>query len=273
MGALRRLVGGALSFAAVVLSASAPATSAARPAVFHPLVVVVGASKSNNWAGYNQGTLEQGGKLFDGISASWVVPTASARTAGEYEFSSTWIGIGGGCVDAGCTVTDATLIQAGTEQDVDNTGEASYFAWYELIPAPSIRVSLPVGAGNAVRVTISETTPGVWGMTMRNLSTRQSWSATVPYSSSHATAEWIEETPLVLSSDGSITIGPMPNLSTVHIDHATTNGANAGLKSSEQLQLVDFNGNPLATPSNPDRDVDGFNVCSYASTCAAPAKS
>ena len=88
-------------------------------------------------SGYSQGTLEQGSKLFNSISGDWTVPAATQHTSGQAEASSDWIGIGGGCVDAGCTVTDSTLIQTGTEQDVDATGAPSYSAWWELVPAPS----------------------------------------------------------------------------------------------------------------------------------------
>jgi hypothetical protein len=66
---------------------------------------------------------------------------ARAHKAGENEYSSSWVGIGGGCVTAGCTVTDTTLIQAGTEQDVNSSGQASYYAWWELVPAPSVQIS------------------------------------------------------------------------------------------------------------------------------------
>src|SRR5437764_6854117 len=90
-------------------------------------------NQSNNWFGYNQGTLEQGGTQFHSISGDWTVPTASQHTAGSDEASSDWIGIGGGCVDANCTVGDETLIQTGTEQDV-SSGKPSYSAWWELIP-------------------------------------------------------------------------------------------------------------------------------------------
>src|SRR3989442_12775705 len=87
-------------------------------------------------------------------------------------------------------VTDTTLIQAGTSQDVASNGKATYTAWWEIIPAPSVPVSLAVTAGNTVRVNIAETTPQVWSITINNVSTGQSWSTTVPYSSTYATAEW-----------------------------------------------------------------------------------
>src|ERR1700753_1290887 len=41
------------------------------------------ANQSSNWFGYNQGTLEQGSKLFNSITGDWTVPTASQHTAGH----------------------------------------------------------------------------------------------------------------------------------------------------------------------------------------------
>lgn len=79
--------------------------------------------------------------LFNSITGDWTVPTVTQHTAGQAEASSNWIGIGGGRVDSGRTVTDSTLIQTGTEQDVDSTAAASYSAWWELVPAPSIAIS------------------------------------------------------------------------------------------------------------------------------------
>lgn len=274
MRMLARLVtAGTVLMSSVITGVAGAPTTANAVETFHRPVVAVAANASYNWSGYDQGTLEQGGKLFHQISGTWVVPTATAHTAGENEYSATWVGIGGGCVDANCTVTDTTLIQAGTTQNVDSSGTASYTAWWEIIPAPSITVNLPVTAGNKVHVNIAETTPGIWSIVIKNLSTGNSWSMTVPYTSTHATAEWIEETPVIIDSSGAITIGPMPALTTVHIDRALTNNANPGLKTSEEMELLNTSGAPLATPSSPDPDTDGFNDCVYASTCASPIKS
>jgi hypothetical protein len=273
--AIRRishLVVAALVFGTVAGGASATAVSGPALAAWHRPIIAVGASQSNNWSGYNQGTLEQNGKLFTSISADWVVPTATPHTAGEAEYSSTWIGIGGGCVNADCSVTDSTLIQAGTEQDVDASGAASYSAWYELIPAPSITIdALTVHAGDHIHVRITEGASGVWTFVVRDRRQHQSFTLTVPYSSTHATAEWIEETPVVVDDQGNVSVGPLPKLSKVHIDHGKANGQPAGLKGSEEVQLVDFNNVVLATPSRPDPGRDGFNVCSYSTHCARPA--
>jgi hypothetical protein len=236
-------------------------------------IVVIARNQSSNWSGYNQGSLEQGGTLFHSISGTWVVPTATQHKPGQAEYSSSWIGIGGGCVDANCTVTDGSLIQAGTEQDVSSSGRASYYAWWELIPAPSVKISgFGVKAGDRISGSIAEVVSGsnVWKMSLKNTTTGASWSMTVPYGSTHLTAEWIEETPLVIGGGGT-GISALPNLGTVKFSGAAVNGANAGLKSSEEIQLVDANsGNVLATPSAPNAARTAFNDCTYATTCAAP---
>jgi hypothetical protein len=183
------------------------------------------------------------------------------------------VGIGGGCVDAGCQVTDGTLIQAGTEQDVSTSGQATYSAWWELIPAPSIPItSLTIHAGDRMRVAITEQPAGseMWTIVVNDLTTGQSFSVSTPYTSTHLTAEWIEETPVVLGNDGSVTVGPLPMLSRVRMDAGRVNGANPRLVRAERVQLVDANQAPLATPSGPDPDHDGFNDCTYAASCPAP---
>src|SRR3954463_15405760 len=143
--------------AAVLLAfASTPAASAAAHASHGQLLRPFNANQSNNWFGYNQGTLEQGGKLFHSISGDWTVPTATQHTAGQAESSSDWIGIGGGCVNTDCTVTANTRIQAGSEQDVAANGSTSYDAWFEVIPGPELIINNPVSPGDHIHSDISE---------------------------------------------------------------------------------------------------------------------
>jgi hypothetical protein len=227
-------------------------------------------NKSSNWFGYNQGTLEQGSTLFHAISGNWTVPAATQHKAGQAEYSSDWIGIGGGCVDAGCTVGDSTLIQTGTEQDVSASGQASYSAWWELIPAPSLTVSMKVAPGDQMHASIAEIAPfsEVWTITLQDVTRHETFSTTVPYSSSHLTAECIEETPLVIGTNAGF--APLPNLTNPKFDHGTTNGATVKLKPSEEIQLTDSSGKVIGAPSAPDSDLDGFGACTWATLCAAP---
>jgi hypothetical protein len=257
-GALALIVGGILAAAA----AASPVTAHGqllRPS-FH-------ANESSNWFGYNQGALELGTKLFNSITGDWTVPAASNHQAGQDEYSSDWIGIGGGCVDAGCTVTDNTLIQTGTESDVSAAGVASYSAWWEIIPAPSLGITMTVSPGDHMHASIAEVLAGadLWAITIRDVTRNETYSTTVPYPSTHLTAEWIEETPLLLSANAGF--AALPNLTNPSFTNATTNGASANLQSAEEMLLTDANGNVIGAPSGPNATHDGFSACTWASSC------
>jgi peptidase A4-like protein len=262
-----------LASATALIAGGTLAASAGAATAHGQLIQPVNANQSINWFGYNQGSLEQGGKLFSSIAGDWKVPTATVHTKGQDEFSSDWIGIGGGCVDAGCTVGDSTLIQTGTEQDVDSSGNASYSAWWELIPAPSLTITnMTIAPGDHMHASIAETLVGsnLWTITLQDVTRNETFSTTVPYTSTHLTAEWIEETPLVIDTSGS-GFAALPKLSNVPFDLATTNGASANLKPSEEIQLVDANsGAVIGDPSAPDKDTDGFAACAWATTCKVP---
>jgi hypothetical protein len=261
--------------ATLVLTLSAMSAPVSPSSVYHPLLSVkthgtsFHMSQSNNWSGYNQGFLEKS-TTFHSISAQWTVPTATQHTKGRAENSATWIGIGGGCLDTACTAGDNTLVQAGTEQDVAPDGSASYAAWWEIVPVPSVTASIAVHAGDVITCTIGEAVPEVWNITLKDVSDGQSFTQTVPYPSSYMTAEWILETPVVINTSGASGIAAMPNLSPTHFSLATVNGHSARLNPAEGLQLIDSSGATLATPSAPSPGSDGFNDCTYAGSCPAP---
>jgi len=265
-----------IALALLAITAASSSALSAHGQLLHlvPPHGTANANQSGNWFGYNQGTLEQGRKLFNSITGDWTVPAAAQRASGQAEYSSDWIGIGGGCVDAHCNATDSTLIQTGTEQDVASNGKASYSAWWEVIPAPSLTItSMAVHPGDRMYASIAELVrnSNVWKITLKDLSTGQSFTKTVPYSSTHLTAEWIEETPLIIGTNAGF--AALPNLTTPAFDLGTTNGAPANLKASEEMQLVDSSGKVIGAPSAPDPDADGFNACTWAGTCTAPGSS
>src|SRR5215472_4454067 len=90
---------------------------------------------STNWSGYVVGNYQTGVK-YTSASMSWVVPAVSygqsTDTTSSTQYSANWVGIGGFCANLLCTRGDHTLIQLGTEQDVDApppSGTAHYYAW------------------------------------------------------------------------------------------------------------------------------------------------
>jgi Peptidase A4 family len=258
--------------AALGLAASAGAAPVAS-AHGQLLQVRANTNESSNWFGYNLGSLALGGTLFNSITGDWTVPTASSHTKGQDEYSSDWIGIGGGCVDANCMVGDNTLIQTGTEQDAPATGGSAYSAWWEIIPGPSIDISMTVQAGDHMHASIAETVPNsnVWVIMLQDVTRNETFTQTVPYSSTHATAEWIEETPLILGTNAGF--AALPNLTSPAFDLATVNGRPANLNTSEGMYLIDPNSHVIGSPSAPDPDADGFNACTWATSCAAPSGS
>ncbi len=242
------------------------------------VMVAVNANQSNNWSGYNQGKIEKAVSAgFHSISGDWIVPTATPHKSGESEFSSTWLGIGGGCEDSTCSQQDNTLIQTGTEQDIvydalAGTTTPQYSAWYELIPQAETPVSLPVKPGDHMHAAVAESPVGSgnWTITLQNVTQGQTFTTGVTYQSTYGSAEWIAEAPTVVSITPlppSAGYGPLPNLGTVAFSGAVVDGSSAGLTPAEQFQMVDLLGNPIATPSAPNATADGFGVCTYASTC------
>lgn len=270
----RTLCASLLGIAVALLAAAASAGAGSTLSSHGQLLRVrANTNQSSNWFGYNQGTLEQGGTLFNSITGDWTVPTASLHAPAQDEYSSDWIGIGGGCVDAGCTVTDNTLIQTGTEQDVSAAGQTSYSAWWEIIPGPSIGITMTVDPGDHMHASIAEVVPdsNVWVITLQDVTRNETFTQTVPYSSTHGSAEWIEETPLILGTNAGF--AALPSLTSPVFDLATVNGQPANLNASEEMQLIDSNGNVIGSSSAPDPDADGFNACTWATTCAAPSGS
>jgi hypothetical protein len=264
------LVGG------MAVSLGAAPAAWARPVAarhFHPVISVsahgtsLHASRSSNWSGYNEGLLSTK-TPFSSISGSWIVPKATQHTKGQAEDSATWIGIGGGCLNTSCQATDETLIQAGTEQDVSSTGKASYSAWWEVIPAPSISASIPVEPGNKIVCTIRQSKPEVWVITLKDVSNGKGFTKTVPYASDESTAEWIEETPVVVGTSGS-GLAALPNLGVVKFSKAEVNGRSARLVPADEVQLTNSNGVVIAAPSAPYK-MTAFDDCTWAKRCATP---
>lgn len=246
--------------------------------------------QTNNWSGYQASSLLPGS--FHQISASWVVPSVSQAVRGQAEDSATWVGIGGGCVEpidlvvvSTCAV-DQTLIQAGSEQDVSASGQASYGVWYEFLPEPETSLPLSVAPGDVVSVDITEGLPASWSIsiTVKSPGGGTIGSDTIPvtYPALGLTAEWIEESPLVISTSGS-GISSLPLLnggSPVAFSQARLNGANEALAGTTEVQLVDSSGDVVLSPSAPDSDNDAFNDCEDLSSqstsgfsCPAPASS
>jgi hypothetical protein len=101
---------------------------------------------SANWAGY---AATGHGVHFRTAFGTWVQPAASC-SADSPTRAAIWVGIGG------YRPASHALDQIGTEVDC-TAGEARYSAWYELIPAGSVRIPLTVRPGDRIAASVSVT--------------------------------------------------------------------------------------------------------------------
>jgi len=212
----------------------------------------------SNWSGYASPNFETH-TTYTQAQATWTVtkvsyvrppPTCHTYNFGsfkfqscssphpQWEYSSSWVGIGGYCEDAGCSTVDNTLIQLGTEHDVSSRRAAQYYAWVEVLPNYPILISpsypycqflscaYAVDPGDAMTASLSCksncSNPGQtqsWHLTMKNATKGWTFSTTVSYASTLLSAEWIQEAPsssagvLPLADFVTITFDPTVNAS------------------------------------------------------------
>jgi Peptidase A4 family len=106
---------------------------------------------SSNWAGYALTGASTPGTApteFTNVYGTWVQPAATC-TAGQPSYSAFWVGLGG--FDS----TSQALEQIGTAADCDPVQGPMYFAWYELLPATSVRLKLVVRPGDAMSAAVT----------------------------------------------------------------------------------------------------------------------
>lgn len=155
---------------------------------------------SSNWAGYvATGTdpTTGGPTTFSSVTGTWVQPKAdcSSTAADGATSSAFWVGLGGDANQSNA------LEQTGTEADCTQSG-VSYFAWYELVPAGSVKVRMAVSAGDKISASV-----GVVGsrvtIHLQNLTRGTSFTKTLPMAAPDTTsAEWIAEAPSVCGNSG-----------------------------------------------------------------------
>jgi hypothetical protein len=161
-------------------------------------------ARTTQWAGYIVASNFQNRQpVASSVSASWTVP--EVKTSENNTESAAWIGIGG--------YGDKTLIQTGTDQQCVN-GRVSYYAWYELIPDPVVRITnMRIRAGDTITASINLTNKAAsaWSIEINDVTRGATFKEAVFYNSSRLSAEWIVERPTVngnirtLADFGSVT--------------------------------------------------------------------
>ncbi|HVV58457.1 MAG TPA: G1 family glutamic endopeptidase [Gaiellaceae bacterium] len=208
------------------------ATLAAAPAAFGAPRATP--QQSSNWAGYaitDATTLATGQPdpaqtpplQFSNVTGTFRLPKVTCTAASSPAYSAFWVGLGG------YSATADALEQVGVDADCSRAGTPTYYAWYELVPSPAVKVALEVSGGDIITTSVvvngTDVLVQVKDRTRRTSFTRHLQMATPDVSS----AEWIAEAPSACSSLGDCRVLPLANFGTVGFTNiAATANAHAG---------------------------------------------
>lgn len=178
-----------LATAALAAVAVLPGTAAAAS----------GDAQSSNWAGYavSDAATIGGAPItgsataltFSSVTATWVQPRVTCAN-GVPTYSAFWVGIGGFAGDS------SALEQTGTQANCNSSGKATYSAWFELVPAPTVTVKLKINPKDVITASVNIQPTGVL-VQIKNRTRRTSFTKllSTPSGLDATSAEWIAEAP------------------------------------------------------------------------------
>jgi hypothetical protein len=211
----------ALAVALCTLVASVAAgTSNAAPAHTYAANTAVSPQVSSNWSGYAIVSPDQTTpQVFTDVTGTWVQPKATC-SVGRISSSAFWVGIGG------FDPSSNSLEQLGTGADCDgNTTTVANYAWWELVPAGSVRIPLKIKAGDTITAAVFVSGQKLI-FSLRNVTrgTRFSKVLDTQQPLDTSSAEWIAEAPSDCGGFGSCHVVPLTNFGTVTFSKAAAIG-------------------------------------------------
>jgi hypothetical protein len=242
--------------AALALAATAAADTQPQP------------QTSSNWSGYAigdpdtiAGTSPAASPFsFSNVTATWKQPAAKC-TQGVRGYAAFWVGLGGYADGA------PGLEQTGTDSDCPSSGKATYFAWYELVPAPSTRVSLKIGAGDVITSSVvvngSSVLVQIKDRTRKTSFTKHLFTDALDVTS----AEWIAEAPAECITASRCKVLPLANFGTITFTNIAATG------SSHPGTLTDPAWSTASIKLIPGGQVDGLIGGGQASSTAGATPS
>jgi hypothetical protein len=212
-------------------------------------------SRSVNWSGYQ---VQRKGARITAVEGTWVQPAVSCQSV-HRQMASFWVGIDG--------VRSRTLEQIGTSSECSNKHQDLYYAWWEMIPAPTVRIPLLIRPGDTIhaRITVSSQR---FKLSITNVTLDNTFSITKSDSGAkQATAEWVAEA-TSMCGNTACQVSALPDFDSVRFTgcSATADGQTALLGDpmwapTLDVMVVGGKQNTLkALPSAVDAGSDGFTV-------------
>jgi Peptidase A4 family len=247
MRASRGVTGARVAVLALMLSAAlvlaAGTVAAAASSRFATARQSAPTDVTSNWAGYasvglgSTATTASPTTTFTDVTGQWKQPKASC-TSGSPTSVALWVGLGGYSVNA------TALEQTGTSADCNGNGQATYYAWYELVPADSVTVKLKIDPGDVIASSVVVNGTDVLVQVIdRTRHTRFTKHLTMA-SPDLTSAEWIAEAPSQCGGTGFCRQVDLTNFGTVSFSRcfAKSNAVGGTIASpnwmATNLQLV-----------------------------------
>jgi hypothetical protein len=175
------------------------------------------AESSLDWAGY-----AVTGSIFTSVSGSWTQPRVTCPQ-NKLQPAAFWVGLDG------FSSSDPKVEQVGTDSDCTKgthktAGGPSYYAWYEMYPAPAVFLptsKFPVAPGDVISAEVS-----VSGSTYTlALSDGTKWHDSILESTTalDSSAEWIAEAPTTCKGT-KCKVAPLADFGSVAFTGASANG-------------------------------------------------
>ena len=191
-------------------------------------LAMVSAQASSNWAGY----VAQGGPYTDvsgvfNVASLYGSQPLVSQNGSVTSATSEWIGIDG------YLQSSTSIIQTGVVlSPVANTNSYTINAWWETYPNPAQIVSaLTVSPNDVINASIAQVSPGIWSISLDDITNGQTFSQQVSYTGQLSTAEWIVEAPEINARP--TTLSPFSQVS-----FTTSESPTAGSSSFIPLEMV-----------------------------------
>jgi hypothetical protein len=213
---------------AVVLGSHVHAASSAIVHSTRAADVVAPSTPSSNWSGYAVTSPTSTPVSYSSVTGTWTVPTATCGPSDAGASSAVWVGIGG------YSLTSQALEQTGTDADCDESGNPTYYAWYELVPSDPVNLAAKVMAGDTITTSVNvlpSTTGGTATVELQVKNRTRHWTVTkkiVPSIIDTSSAEWITEAPSTCSNYTGCVPVPLANFGSVTIGNIAATGDGLG---------------------------------------------
>ena len=206
---------------------------------------------SDNWAGY----VAQGGP-YTSVSATWIQPAIPAVGGPSTEVAF-WVGLDGG---PGST---KTLEQLGTSAQIGADGKPYYYAWWEMIPKPSVTIrGFSVTPGDVIQATVTNRGDGSFALAIDDLTTAQSFLKIARNGVTASTTAEIVVERVTEDTGGKQSLAPFAYCGTVLFTECAIDAQSLEAAAPTRFNLLEPTQEVLAVPSSLEATGTSFYVFS-----------